>query len=106
MQLSGHLGPEVTSITADSTRKGPRAMTDGTVLAPGGLAEQLTDTAGRNRQTDEWSPVAALENTVSRMQRDLEDLHTENQFLRTPRGTGACAPRTTGGTHDDKNTLV
>ena len=48
--------------------RGPRAMTDGTVLAPGGLADQRTDTAGRNRQNDEWSPVAALENTVSRMQ--------------------------------------
>ena len=33
--------------------RGPRTMTDGTVLAPGGLAEQRTDTAGRNRQTDE-----------------------------------------------------
>ena len=53
-------------------------MTDGTVLAPGGLAEQRTDTAGQKRQTDEWSPVAALENTVSRMQRDLEDQQTEN----------------------------
>ena len=60
--------------------KGPRPMTKGTVLAPGGL----TETAGRNRQTDKWSPVAALENTVSRMQRDLEDLQTENRFLRTP----------------------
>ena len=65
--------------------RGPRAMTDGTVLAPGGLTEQRIDTAGQNRQTDEWSPVAALENTVSRMQRDLEDLQTENRFLRTPR---------------------
>ena len=65
--------------------KGPRAMTNGTVLAPGGLADQRTETAGRNRRTDEWSPVAALENTVSRMQRDLEDLQTENRFLRTPR---------------------
>ena len=65
--------------------RGPRAMTDGTVLAPGGLAEQRTDTAGRNRQTDEWSPVVALENTVSHMQRDIEDLQTENRFLRTPR---------------------
>ena len=63
--------------------RGRRAMTDGTVLAPGGLAEQRTDTAGQKRQTDEWSPVAALENTVSRMQRDLEQ--TENRFLRTPR---------------------
>ena len=65
--------------------KRPRAMTNGTVLAPGGLTDQRTETAGRNRQTDEWSPVAALENTVSRMQRDLEDLQTENRFLRTPR---------------------
>ena len=32
----------------------PRAMTDGTVLAPGGIAEQRTDTAGQNRQTNEW----------------------------------------------------
>ena len=65
--------------------RGPRAMTDGTVLAPGGLADQRTETAARNRQNDEWSPVAALENTVSHMQRDLEDLQTENRFPRTPR---------------------
>ena len=65
--------------------RGPRSMTEGTVLAPGGLAEQRTDTAGRNRQTDEWSPVVTLENRVSRMQRDIEDLLTENRFLRTPR---------------------
>ena len=65
--------------------RGPRAMTNGTVLAPGGLTDQRTETAGRNQQTDEWSPVAALENTVSRMQRDLEDLQTENRFLRTSR---------------------
>ena len=70
--------------------RGPRAMTDGTVFAPGGLADQRTDTAGRNRQTDEWSPVAALENTVSRMQRDLEDLQTENRFLRTPSDRCPC----------------
>ena len=63
----------------------PRAMTDESVLGPGGLAEQRKDTAGRNRQYNEWSPVAALEDTVSRMQRDLEDLQTENRFLRTPR---------------------
>ena len=76
----------------------PRAM----VLAPGGLADQRTDTAGRNRQNDEWSPVAALENTVSRMQRDLEDLQTSEDA----EDTGARASRTTGGTHDDKSALV
>ena len=62
--------------------RGPRAMTDQSVLGPGDLANQRKDTAGRNRQNNEWSPVAALEDTVSRMQRDLQ---TENRFLRTPR---------------------
>ena len=60
-------------------------MTDESVLGPGDLADQRKDTAGRNRPNNEWSPVAALEDTVSRMQRDLEDLQTENQFLRTQR---------------------
>ena len=64
--------------------RGSRAMTDESVLGPGGLADQRKDTAGRNQQNDEWSPVAALEDTVSRMQRYLEDLQTENRFLRTP----------------------
>ena len=65
--------------------RGPRAMTDESVLGPGDLADQRKDTAGRNRPNNEWSPVAALEDTVSRMQRDLEDLQAENRFLRTPR---------------------
>ena len=60
-------------------------MTNESVLGPRGLADQWKDTTGRNRPNDEWSPVAALEDTVSRMQRDLEDLQTENRFLRTPR---------------------
>ena len=65
--------------------RGSRAMRDESVLGPRDLADQRKDTAGRNRQNNEWSPVAALEDTVSRMQRDLEDLQTENRFLRTPR---------------------
>ena len=65
--------------------RGPRAMTDESVLGPGDLAGQRKDIAGQNRPNNEWSPVAALEDTVSRMQRDLEDLQTENRFLRTPR---------------------
>ena len=32
--------------------RGPRAMTDVSVLAPEGLADQRKDTAGRNRQND------------------------------------------------------
>ena len=68
--------------------RGPRAMTDESVLGQGDLAGQRKDIAGRNRPNNEWSPVAALEDTVSRMQRDLEDLQTENRFLRTPRAPG------------------
>ena len=68
--------------------RGPRAMTVESVLGPGDLAGQRKDIAGRNRPNNEWSHVAALEDTVSRMQRDLEDLQTENRFLRTPRTPG------------------
>ena len=65
--------------------RGPRIMTDESGLGPVDLTDQRRDTAGRNRPNNEWSPVAALEDTVSRMQRDLEELQTENRFLRTPR---------------------
>ena len=44
--------------------------------------------ADRNRPYSEWSPVEKLEGTVSRMQRDMENLQTENRFLRTRRTTG------------------
>ena len=65
--------------------RGPRVMTDESVLGPGDLAGQRKEIADRHRPNNEWSPVAALEDTVSRMQRDLEELQTENRFLRTPR---------------------
>ena len=68
--------------------RGPQAMTDESVLGPGDLAGQRKDIAGRHRPNNEWSPVAALEDTVSRMQRDLVELQTENRFLRTPRAPG------------------
>ena len=45
-------------------------------------------TSGRGGGGEEdTSPVAALEDTVFRMQRDLEELQLENRFLRTPRAT-------------------
>ena len=56
-----------------------------TALAPESFTDQDAEAAGRNRQSDEWPPVVALENTVLRMQRDLEDLQAENRFLRTPK---------------------
>ena len=65
--------------------RGPRVMTEESVLGPGDLAGQRKEIADRHRPNNEWSPVAALEDTVSRMQRDLEELQTENRFLRTPR---------------------
>ena len=65
--------------------KGFRLPMSGTALAPGSFADQGTEAAGHSRQSDEWSPVMALENTVLCMQRDLEDLQAENRFLRTPK---------------------
>ena len=63
-------------------------MMSGTALAPESCTDQGAEAAGRNRKNDEWSPVVALENTVLRMQRDLEDLQAENSFLRTPKPPG------------------
>ena len=40
-------------------------------------------------EDDDISPAAVLEETVGRMQRDLEELQSENRFLRTP---GAVRP--------------
>ena len=73
--------------------KGPRSMINGTVLAPGGLTDQRTKTAGRNRQTDEWSPVAALDSVTyaarSGGPADREPVSEDAEV------TGARAPRTT-----------
>ena len=71
--------------------EGPRLSMSGTALAPESFTDQDAEAAGRNRQSDEWSPVVALENTMLCMQRDLEDLQAENRFLRTP-GPPAVAP--------------
>ena len=86
--------------------RGPRITTDESRLGHVDLADQQGDTAGRNRPNNEWSPVVALEDTVSRMQRDLEELQTENRFLRTPRAPVPVPPGAPGGTYDDKGALV
>ena len=46
--------------------------------------EELGATSGDEEDEDK-SPAAVLEETVARMQRDLEELQSENRFLRTPR---------------------
>ena len=46
--------------------------------------EELGATSGDVEDEDK-SPAAVLEETVGRMQRDLEELQSENRFLRTPR---------------------
>ena len=43
-------------------------MTDEAGLSQEDLSGQRKDIAGRHRTNNEWSPVAALEDTVSRMQ--------------------------------------
>ena len=46
---------------------------------------ELGATSGRGGGGRRYFPVAVLEDTVFRMQRDLEELQSENRFLRTPR---------------------
>ena len=60
---------------------------------------ELGATSGEVEDEDK-SPVAALEDTVSRMQRDLEE------FSEDAEGIKARAPGATGGTYNDKGTLV
>ena len=57
--------------------RGPRVMTDESVVGLGDPAGQRKEIASRHRPDNRWSPVAALENTVSHMQRDLEELHRQ-----------------------------
>ena len=66
--------------------RGPRVVMDESASGPGYMAAPPVKTTGRNRLYSEWSPVATLEGTVSRMQRDLDNLQTENR--RTRRATG------------------
>ena len=68
--------------------KGPRDGMNELGSVPGYVAAQRMYPAGRNRPYSELSPVETLEGTVSRMQRDLDNLQTENRFLRTRRTTG------------------
>ena len=56
--------------------RGPRVVMDESASGPGYMAAPPVKTTGRNRLYSEWSPVATLEGTVSRMQRDLDNLRT------------------------------
>ena len=68
--------------------RGPRVGVDESTSGPGYMAVPPVRTMGRDRLYSEWSPVETLEGTVSRMQRDLDNLQSENRFLRTRRATG------------------
>ena len=83
--------------------RGPRAMTDGTVLAPGGLADQRIDTAVRNRRVVTGGGIGEYSVTYAARSRGPAD---REPITEDAEGTGARAPRTTGSTHDDKGTLV
>ena len=84
--------------------KGPRIVINESVSGPGYMAAQRGNTTGRNRPYSEWSPVATLEGTVSRMQRDLDNLQTE--IFEDAENTRARALGATGGTNDNKGSLV
>ena len=66
----------------------PQDKGDGVGSVPGYVVGQRMYPADRNRPLNEWSPVQKLEGTVSRIQRDMKNLQTENRFLRTQRTTG------------------
>ena len=67
---------------------GPRDRINDMGPVPDYVAAQQMFPADRNRPYNEWSPVEKLEGTVLRMQRDMENLQTENRFLRTRRIPG------------------
>ena len=83
--------------------KGPRAMTNGTVLAPGGHTDQRTETAGRNRRVVTCGGIGEHSVTYAARSGGPADREPVSEDAEA---TGARAPRTTGGTHDDKSTLV
>ena len=56
-------------------------------LVPDYAAQNMSLT-NRNQPGNTWSPVVNLEETVVRIKRDMEDLQTENKFLRTRRIPG------------------
>ena len=72
----------------DQQPGGPQDRMNGMGSVPGHVVGQRMYPADRNRPYNEWSPAEKLEGTVSRMQRDMENLQTENRFLRTRRTTG------------------
>ena len=76
-------------------RKGTGFQTDGSRdkifdlgLVPDYAAAQSMVLTDRNRPGNTLSPVENLEETVLRIKRDMEDLQTENRFLRTRRIPG------------------
>ena len=86
--------------------RGPRAMTDESVLGPGGLADQRKDTTGRKptkRRMVTCSGIGGYSVTYAARSRGSTD---RKPIFEDAEGTSARASRTTGGTYDDKSTLV
>ena len=67
---------------------GPRDRIIDMGPVPDYVAAQRMVSTDRNRPSNELSPVEKLEGTVLRMKRDMENLQTENRFLRTRRIPG------------------
>ena len=67
---------------------GPRDRIIDMGPVPDYVAAQRMVPTDRNRPSNALSPVEKLEGTVLRMKRDMENLQTENRFLRTRRIPG------------------
>ena len=86
--------------------RGPRAMTDGTVLAHWGPcrpADRYCWSEPANRRVVTCGGIGEYSVTYAARSRGPAD---REPISEDAEGTGARAPRTTGGTHDDKSTLV
>ena len=89
-ESAGALEPEGSSRNRHNKETGFEEMEPHRGARPRKMDQPVDDkrgaTSGRGGEED-TSPVAALQDTVFWMQRDMEELQLENRFLRTPRVT-------------------
>ena len=84
--------------------RGPRAMTDESVLGPGDLADQWKDTADPTKQRMVTrGGIGRYSVSYAARSRGFTD---GKPIFEDAEGTSARAPGTTSGTYDDKGALV
>ena len=82
--------------------RGPRAMTDESVLSPGDLAEGYSWSAPTKQRMVIRGGIGRYRISYAARSGGV----TDGKPIFEDAGTRARAPGTTGGTHDDKSTLV